>query len=189
MKAYLAGPEVFFADRHEAGERKKRLCEDYGIEGLYPLDAPIEPTGPHAARRIFEANLAMIRRCDMVIANLTPFRGVSADVGTAAEVGLAFAMGKTVHGYSNAPASLFHRTARNSGEGDPERRPDGFAYHRDGMSIEEFGLADNLMLIEAIRASGGAFHLAADGDGSHDALDAFRACVAAAAPTRIAMRG
>lgn len=188
MKAYLAGPEVFFADRDEAGKRKKRICADYGIEGLYPLDGPVDLSRPDAAARIFAANVAMIRRCDLVIANLTPFRGVSADVGTAAEIGLAFAMGKTVHGYSNAAASLFHRTARHSGTGAPERRPDGFAYHRDGMSIEEFGLADNLMLIEAIRASGGAFHLSADGDGSPAALDAFEACVAAAAPALIAMR-
>ena len=187
MKAYLAGPEVFFADRHEAGERKKRICADHGIEGLYPLDASVDLSRPDASARIFAANVDMIRRCDLVIANLTPFRGVSADVGTAAEVGLAFAMGKTVHGYSNAPASLFHRTARHGGKGAPERRPDGFAYHPDGMSIEEFGLADNLMLIEAIRASGGAFHLAS-GDGRPAALDAFKACVAAAAPVLTAMR-
>lgn len=179
---------MFFADRREAGERKKRLCAEYGIEGLFPLDAPVDPARPGAAHRIFEANVDMIRRSDVVIANLTPFRGVSADVGTAVEVGLAFAMGKTVHGYSNAPTSLFHRTASHGGAGDPERRSDGFAYHPDGMSIEEFGLADNLMLIEAIRASGGAFHFAADGDGSPEALDAFRACVAAAAPVLTAMR-
>lgn len=188
MKAYLAGPEVFFADRHEAGARKKRICAEYGIEGLYPLDAPVDVSLPDAAARIFAANLDMIRRCDMVIANLTPFRGVSADVGTAAEVGMAFAMGKTVHGYSNAPESLFGRTARHSGEGDPERRADGFAYHRDGMSIEEFGLADNLMLIEAIRTSGGVFRQAASGDGAHGALDGFRSCLAAAAPVLMAMR-
>lgn len=188
MKAYLAGPEVFFADRQAAGERKKRICAAYGVEGLYPLDAPVDLSRDDAAARIFAANVDMIRRCDVVIANLTPFRGVSADVGTAAEVGLAFAMGKTVHGYSNAPDLLFHRTARHGGTEVPERRADGFAYHRDGMSIEEFGLADNLMLIEAIRASGGAFHPAPDGDGSPQALDAFEACVAAAAPSLLAMR-
>lgn len=185
MKAYLAGPEVFFADRRAAGERKKAICAAYGLEGLYPLDEAVDVAGADAAARIFAANVGMIRACDVVIANLTPFRGLGADAGTAVEVGLAFAMGKPVHGYSGAGAGLFERTAAQAGEGGPERRDDGFAYHPDGMSIEEFGLADNLMLIEAIRASGGAFHAPEVGEERAVCdLALFEACVASAARSR-----
>jgi len=64
-----------------------------------------------------------------------------------------------------------------------------WAYHPDGMSIEDFGLADNLMLIEAIRASGGRFHSPASGALAPDDLSIFKACVAGAAPSRYAAAG
>lgn len=172
MKVYLAGPEVFLSDRKAAGARKKAICADRGLQGLYPLDGDVDVSASDAAGRIFSANLDMIRRADVVIANLTPFRGLGADAGTAVEVGLGFAMGKPVYGYSDDISTLFDRTVADAGARGAPRAADGLAYHPDGMSIEELGLADNLMLIEAIRASGGAFHAGPE---------AFEACVAAAA--------
>ena len=38
--------------------------------------------------------------CDALVANLTPFRGVSADAGTAFEVGFMRALGRPVLGYT-----------------------------------------------------------------------------------------
>jgi nucleoside 2-deoxyribosyltransferase len=40
-----------------------------------------------AWRTIFRKDLAMMEECDIIIANLTPFRGPSADAGTLVEVG------------------------------------------------------------------------------------------------------
>lgn len=188
MRAYLAGPEVFFADRFGIGAKKARICAEFGLDGVYPLDHDPEASGEASASDIFATCVRMIRACDVVIANLTPFRGVSADVGTAAEIGYAFALGKTVHGYSNVADHLFARASAHGGR-EVERRDDGFAYHPDGMSIEDFGLADNLMLIEAIRASGGRFHSPAAGGVAPDDLAIFTACVAGAAPGRYAAAG
>ena len=84
MKIYLAGPEVFFPDADELGARKKQICEQYGFTGLFPLDTQIEPAATASATGLLisHENEQLIRVCDLVIANLTPFRGASADVGT-----------------------------------------------------------------------------------------------------------
>ena len=37
-KIYLAGPDVFLPNAIEEGERLKALCQDYGYEGLFPMD-------------------------------------------------------------------------------------------------------------------------------------------------------
>jgi nucleoside 2-deoxyribosyltransferase len=44
--------------------------------------------------RIFDVCVAMMQQCDLAIAQLTPFRGVSMDVGTAVELGYMHARGK-----------------------------------------------------------------------------------------------
>ena len=50
-----------------------------------------------------------MRSCDLLIANCTPFRGVSMDVGTAFEIGFMRALGRPVFGYSNTPADYAAR--------------------------------------------------------------------------------
>lgn len=157
MKAYLAGPDVFLADAIAVGEAKVARCREHGIEGLYPLDQSLDGvTEAGLARAIFRGNVAMMRAADVILADLTPFRSPSADPGTAFELGFAFALGKPVFGYSASPEPLFERVA-----GAPRETlaalPDGRLLHPDGVTIEDFGLADNLMLIEAIEASDGVF--------------------------------
>ena len=53
-----------------------------------------------------------MRTCDLLIANLTPFRGVSTDAGTAFEVGFMRALGRPVLGYTNTIADYRERTER-----------------------------------------------------------------------------
>ncbi len=90
QKVYLAGPEVFLPDAIEIGRRKKELCARYGFEGLFPFDNEIEPkeAGEGTDKVIYQANERMIRRADLGICNLTPFRGANADVGTVFELGM-----------------------------------------------------------------------------------------------------
>jgi nucleoside 2-deoxyribosyltransferase len=179
MRIYLAGPEVFLADAVAAGEAKKAICARHGVEGLYPLEGATAGEAPDTAAAIFSANVAMIEGADAVIANLTPFRGLSADAGTAVEVGLGFAMGKPVHGYTNCPLSYFDRATAGAPRGALAKAPDGRPLHADGLAIEDFRLADNLMLIEAIRASGGVFLSPAEGsERPIDDLALFGTCVA-----------
>src|SRR5437899_12125756 len=92
LKIYLAGPDVFLADARAVGERKKALCQEFGFEGLFPLDND-EDVGADAAK-IFRANCSLMRQADIGLFNLTPFRGPSADAGTVFELGFLFARGK-----------------------------------------------------------------------------------------------
>ena len=90
-RIYLAGPEVFLPDAREIAEAKKAICRAHGLEGAFPADPEIKDTerlpAPEIARLIAESNLALMDGCDCLIANLTPFRGVSMDTGTAFEMG------------------------------------------------------------------------------------------------------
>ncbi|MDR4306483.1 nucleoside 2-deoxyribosyltransferase [Chelatococcus sambhunathii] len=184
MRVYLAGPEVFLADAVAVGAAKKDVCRRHGLEGLYPLDQSMEGVAPdRLTRAIFAANVDAIRRADAVIANLSPFRGIGADAGTVWEVGFAFGLGKPTLCYSNDPRPLFDRTVE--GVDDLQTLADGRVFHPDGMSIENFGLADNLMIEEAIADSGSLF-LKPEGGEARDLADLalFETCVRALAERR-----
>ena len=129
-EVYLAGPEVFDSDAKEIGEELKQICAKNGLKGLFPLDAELGPKADPKA--IFEANVTLIRQAKGVIANMTPFRGPSTDVGTAWEIGFAYGLGKPVVAYS-ADKHLYAEKVRILGL-------------EDGLIIENFGLEDNLML-------------------------------------------
>ena len=152
-RIYLAGPEVFFADALDLAREKKRLCARHGFQGVFPLDVAIEgaSTLPPAdtARAISRANESLIRGCDLLIANCTPFRGVSMDAGTAYEIGFARALGKPVFGYTNVVADYKARAERHRAAAG--RAP---AADRKGSAIEDFGLAENLMIAMATGAEG-----------------------------------
>jgi nucleoside 2-deoxyribosyltransferase len=179
LKVYLAGPEVFLRDAAEVGREKCRLCARQGFEGLFPLDNEIEPqSGQLLSRAIFSGNVAMMNAADIIVANLTPFRSVSADPGTVFEVGYAYARGKKVFGYSNDPLNLCERVAGGF-DAEPTLDGDGRSYASDGFAIENFGLAENLMIVEAIRESGSQI-VTPGGPVSdvHRDLRAFEACLA-----------
>ncbi|AMN41349.1 nucleoside 2-deoxyribosyltransferase [Rhodoplanes sp. Z2-YC6860] len=155
LTVYLAGPEVFLPDAIEVGERKKRLCSAYGFEGIFPLDNEIVPkaSSERIDRLIYRANEAMIRRAHFGICNLTPFRGVSADPGTVFEVGMLAGLGKRVFAYTNVAPDYFDRTKRT----EALAFDSGQKLWRDthGMTVEDFGNADNLMIDWAVAERGG----------------------------------
>jgi nucleoside 2-deoxyribosyltransferase len=176
QKLYLAGPDVFLPNAVEIGQRKKELCESFGFEGLYPLDneAMRSFSDERQDAFIYRANVAMIRDADAGIVNLTPFRGISADVGTAFELGLLTGLNRPVFAYSNDADSLLDRTKR-SGMAAFDA---GASTWRDphGLLIEDFGNADNLMLTEALAAQGGLL-MRIDAQGRLDELAGFTACL------------
>ncbi len=138
---YLAGPDVFRPDAVAWGERLKFLCAEAGAIGLYPLDNGAGPNEPDPAA-IRAANLAMIARADAVVANITPFRGPSADAGTVYELGYAAALNKLIIAYSADAGTCY--AARIA----PGAQADGPPRDSDDMLIETFEppLTDNLML-------------------------------------------
>ncbi|WP_372622712.1 nucleoside 2-deoxyribosyltransferase [Falsiroseomonas sp.] len=157
MKVYLAGPDVFLPDPIAMAERKRAICAAHGLAGIFPVDAHPQHPEEDAIPRwlwIYRRNEAHMRDADAVIANLTPFRGPSADPGTVYELGFMRALGKKVLGYSNVGADLVPRTLGFIG---PAARRDAEGRWRDaeGMAVEDFGLADNLMIDGAIREAGG----------------------------------
>ncbi|MDF2998344.1 MAG: nucleoside 2-deoxyribosyltransferase [Xanthobacteraceae bacterium] len=152
---YLAGPEVFLPDAAAIGAEKRRICAQYGFTGLFPLDNGLDPQpGKSLSAAIFTANMKMLAGADFILANLTPFRGISADVGTVVELGAAYAMGKPVFGYSNVRGTLVERVAALPAFLPLSDGADGRRYAADGLAVEDFGLVDNLMIAEALHCSG-----------------------------------
>jgi nucleoside 2-deoxyribosyltransferase len=157
-RIYLAGPEVFLPNPIEIADQKKRICENYGLKGVFPLDTEIEglvPGEPESGYKISVANEELIRSCQGVIANMTPFRGPSADVGTAYEMGFAKALGLAVFAYTNSMCPFIYRVIGDQTIG---AKKDEAGVYRDfyKMSVEDFGLHDNLMLEGGIVNSGGS---------------------------------
>ncbi len=180
-RVYLAGPDVFLPDAAAWLERKKAICAGFRLTGVSPLD-PMAAEPPEWAvlpewRRIALRNEAHIRSCAAIVANLTPFRGPSADVGTVYEVGFARGLGLKVFGYATVTADFLDRTLSSVGGG--RQAPDGSWCDPDGMLVEQFGLFDNLRIEAGISDSGGTL-IREDQDRWND-LTVFEQCVRAAA--------
>lgn len=155
-RVYLAGPDVFLPNAIAFAEAKRKLCDAYRFTGASPFDNAVDLatlSKREAALRISAANETMIRGCDLVIANITPFRGPSADVGTAYEMGFASALGLPVFAYTNVAGSLVERTRQALGLSAGEA-PSGHFHDAFGMAIEDFDGVDNLMLDGAVEANG-----------------------------------
>jgi len=141
MKIYLAGPDVFRPDVTEWAESARELCRRYGFEPLLPVDHP--ETQPD---KIFQANIDLIRKAQIVAANLDPFRGPEPDSGTAFELGYALALGKKVCGYVTRLETLAQRVENAENRCEPPAPYAGNLIDRKGLTIENFGLPCNLML-------------------------------------------
>jgi nucleoside 2-deoxyribosyltransferase len=178
MKIYLAGPDVFLPDAEEIGLRKSQICASYGLIGLHPLDSAIDPAAEGTSLKIFRANKAMMDEAGAIIANLTPFRGPGADPGTVYELGYMAGCGKLCFGYSNDPSTYADRVARFV----EIKSEAGALVDPQGLTVEDFGLTDNLMMIHALDLHGGALVLPTHGaaDLWHD-LTTFEICVRMAA--------
>ena len=181
-RVYLAGPDVFFPNPQQWAERKQAICARHGLTGVSPLDEPPNEPAEWAAlpfwRRIALRNEAHIKSCQGLIANLTPFRAPSADVGTVYEIGFARALGMKIFGYATTTAAFLPRTLASLGL-EAHEQPDGTWRDGDGLLVEQFGLFDNLMIEGGITGSGGILILG-DVDKWTD-LSLFERCVIAMA--------
>ena len=166
---YLAGPEVFLPDPIGAGVKKKAAIEalnskhewPFRLEGLYPMDNEIENFAPDypTGIKIYEANIALMDKAHFVTANMVRFRGPSMDVGTAFEMGYMRGLDKPVFAYYDAVP--FYGAAEEPGiyaERVAEHYPmSQDSKHKDthGQSIEDFKMADNLMMIGSLHSGSG----------------------------------
>lgn len=146
MKVYLAGPEVFLLNAKVMGEHKKEICRNYGLEGVFPLDVDIDHACSQSDRgmKIAKSNEKLITSCDALIANITPFRGPSADVGTIYEIGYASGQNKLTLAYTNCSSNFATRVR------DAYGLKHGEIIDPNGMLIEDFEMVDNLMIDGAV---------------------------------------
>lgn len=164
-KVYLAGPGVFLPNADEHGELLKRECERVGLCGKYPLDDGILEQIekgihmlPDMAAIIFRHDVQMIAAADAVIADITPFRGLSVDSGTAFEIGMAWALKKPVWAYSSHSNVTYAERALVYGY--VAKGAETSVFHTLGTSIvddddnliENLGETDNLMVTKALAA-------------------------------------
>jgi len=101
---YLAGCDVFREDSESYYLDLKIIAKKYGFLALSPFEVSNrfegEPFSQEHSQYLFVNNVNLIRDCDVVIANLIPFRGACVDDGTAWEVGCGYAFGKVLYGYT-----------------------------------------------------------------------------------------
>ena len=177
---------------------------DFKFVAITPIDTEIDDfkNDPATAMKIFIANINHMQNADFVIANMSRFRGPSMDVGTAFEMGYMYALNKPVFGYydmtttyctadqiektafdcssadSNAQTSYTEKVSRFANgyfinPTNPEQARDKYTH-----LIEEFGLADNLMMVGAVRYQSGKESGYAMADSFlaalHEAADTFR---------------
>ena len=143
QKIYIAGPDVFERDSIAIGKKYSKLCEEYGYKGLYPLDNIVDFNQPKQkiALDIYIANKKLIESCDIVIANINPFRGKEADSGTIWECGYATGLGKKVYAYMDSSESYINQFT------DSEKKlVDEIIVDKDGKMIEDFDYQINLMI-------------------------------------------
>jgi nucleoside 2-deoxyribosyltransferase len=179
MKIYLAGPDVFLPDAVIIGRQKRDICERHGVTGLYPLDTAVDLSARDASLQIFRGLEAMMDASDAIIANLTPFRGPGADPGTVYELGYMAGRGKLCLGYCNDPELYAGRVARFT---TVTSASDQRLIDADGLTVEDFDLPDNLMMIHALELHGAPLVTprTRPADIWHD-LTSFEACVRLAA--------
>jgi nucleoside 2-deoxyribosyltransferase len=130
---YLAGPVALHPGAGHLIRFLREMCAAQGFEAIAP-----ESGGDAALWR--RTAMDRIRASDVVIACISPFRGPGADPGTAFEMGYAEGLGKPVIAWSEEPKPYIERVPH-------DKDADGRAFCKQhGMLVEDFGLADNLML-------------------------------------------
>ncbi len=180
MKVYLAGPEVFLPNARIILDKKIEMTRKCGFVPVSPGDllVPASATGKSRGSAISAVNEQLMMSADMIIANLTPFRGISADVGTVYELGFMCARGLPAYAFTNVAEDYFERVKdyyrgdiRQDGQQEAYRGP-------DGLLIENYGLVDNLMLDGGIESRRGTIiRHAVRRDDLYTDLTAFEKCL------------
>lgn len=154
-KIYLAGFDVFLPTAKAHGKKMKKICEENGFIGLYPLDNEklFDKNLPKekSALIIKQENIKLIRKADIIVANLNPFRGAEPDSGTAYEFGFAEALEKKVFGYMDDTRSIVEKYHNNI------KVNDDLFVDELSFTIENFNLPVNLMISAGTKIFQGNF--------------------------------
>jgi nucleoside 2-deoxyribosyltransferase len=182
-KVYLAGPEVFLANAREILDLKIALTREAGLVPVSPGDLEPPPIDNAWALGLAISRIdeELMNSADAIIANLTPFRGISADPGTCFELGYMCAQRKPAFAYTNVRADNAERTRGYYG-GRTARDAAGLERGEDGIMIEDMGFVDNLMLHGSVVNRGSSVVVGDAGQNSlYTDMAAFRSVLASAA--------
>ena len=76
---YLAGPDVFYPDPNDRAQSMKEVLGTRGMVGLFPMDNQFDPEQfpdkKDLGIAIGNSNEDMMRKADIIIANVQPWRG------------------------------------------------------------------------------------------------------------------
>ena len=142
IKVYVAGPDVFLPNYNDImitqWEIVKKFNLDNKIELVFPVESEVNLDEIKSLYKkglaIRDGNKNLIKSCDCVIANLSPFRSLEPDVGTSFEVGFASALEKSVYVYTvNKDEMIKKYSGKNS-------------KIAENTSVENFQMPFNLML-------------------------------------------
>ncbi len=147
LRVYLAGPEVFLPNALEVLGKKVELTKAAGFIPVSPGDMVIPQTETRREKgvAISAFHEKQMRGSDMIIANLTPFRGLSADTGTCFELGFMCALEKPAFAYTNDVRNHYQRH-NDFYDGNISLEDNERPRAPDNMSIEDFDMIDNVMM-------------------------------------------
>ena len=118
---YLAGPDVFYPNPMCRAEFMKQVLVQRCMVGLFPMDNQFEPAQfpnlKDLGIAISDANENMMRKADIIIANVQPWRGPEADDGTSYEIGFMAALGKPVVLHTNDQRAFVDRVIEDVYQG------------------------------------------------------------------------
>lgn len=135
---YIAGPAVFQPDFGKSYYDKVRaLLKPHNVVPLIPIDNDVDVKN---ALNIRNKNIEMIQKCDCIIADLSPFRSLEPDAGTAFEVGYAAALGKILLPFTTDTRSMVEKYNGKT--------------CKEGLTVEDFKLPFNLMLSDGTKVFG-----------------------------------
>lgn len=95
-----------------------------------------------------EGAASALRSCDMVIANMSPVRGVSADAATILLIGIARALQKPIFGWSDAAATTYSERVLRFGLTAPAESIKQY----DAWELDHTESSDRAILVAALAA-------------------------------------
>lgn len=155
-KIYWQGPFVYSKKANKEIKDNTNFADIMGFDLI--TAKPLNPAenGSDYSVEIYNQNLKRMQDADFMVADMTSFRGVSADASTAFAMGYMYGLGKPVLAYTGDTKRFTDRVIaeleRKSNK--PVETADGRL--RDaisGDSLETFDMADNLMLAGAVDVS------------------------------------
>lgn len=113
---YVAGPDVFYPNAKELADNARELGVKYGLKSLIPIDNEIVgdfKTPTELSEEIYRKNVEMIDRAAITIANISPFRGPSADSGTVWEIGYSVGKNMVVFAFTDDMSEYKSRVSKD----------------------------------------------------------------------------